>query len=454
MNETVNLITELIINLFQGAAFTLFCNFFFTPKFRKGVNIAICTGVTLLLFGVITIVNLTTPTIAFIEVILYLIIMLPFSIFCHEGKLSLKIIMPLLIFVLLMGIGVGYSTFLSLAIDKEVQQILAFSSTYHVIYCTITNATYGFLLYLVCRIYKQKIDLRKPVDIVSFIIIPLLTLVTVVIITALITDIHITETSRLLLGIIAVIAFVIAFVMFALMKEISKAAEVNALNLVMTREQEIYKSEIDAKNAYIEEVSVIKHEMKRKLYYISELINEGKTHQAYKACRDADNEISELSTVFKTNNLYLNSILNLTLKRASDNQINFIHTIRSNLSLVDGLDLLSLLGNLIDNAFEALENTQGEKLLQITIFEKEHYYIVSVKNTIASHILDSNPELKTTKMDKHAHGHGLKIVKNILSKYHGDISFNEVFPYFTANVLIEKPNTSPTHSAKKHTHAN
>ena len=83
MNETVNLITELIINLFQGAAFTLFCNFFFTPKFRKGVNIAICTGVTLLLFGVITIVNLTTPTIAFIEVILYLIIMLPFSIFCH-----------------------------------------------------------------------------------------------------------------------------------------------------------------------------------------------------------------------------------------------------------------------------------------------------------------------------------------------------------------------------------
>lgn len=280
MNETVNLITELIINLFQGFAFTLFCNFFFTPKFKKGVNIAICAGVILLLFGVITVVNLTTPTIMILEIALYLAIMIPFSVFCHEGKLTLKIIMPLLIFVLLMGIGVGYSTFLSLAIDKEVHHILAFSSTYHVIYCAISNATYGFLLFLMCRIYKQKIDLKKPVDIVSFIVIPLLTLVIVVIITALITDINITDRSRLLLGIIALIAFGIALVMFTLMKQISKAAEVNALNIVMTREQEIYKTEIDAKNAYIEEVSVIKHEMKRKLYYISELINDGKTKEA------------------------------------------------------------------------------------------------------------------------------------------------------------------------------
>lgn len=442
MNETVNLITELIINLFQGFAFTLFCNFFFTPKFKKGVNIAICAGVILLLFGVITVVNLTTPTIMILEIALYLAIMIPFSVFCHEGKLTLKIIMPLLIFVLLMGIGVGYSTFLSLAIDKEVHHILAFSSTYHVIYCAISNATYGFLLFLMCRIYKQKIDLKKPVDIVSFIVIPLLTLVIVVIITALITDINITDRSRLLLGIIALIAFGIALVMFTLMKQISKAAEVNALNLVMTREQEIYKTEIDAKNAYIEEVSVIKHEMKRKLYYISELINDGKTKEAYYACRDADNEINELSTVFKTNNIYLNSILNLTQKRAADKQIEFNHTVRSGLTLLDGSDLLSLLGNLIDNAFDALKDVEGKKLLQITIFEKEHYYIISVKNTIKQPVLDSNPELKTTKGDKRAHGHGLKIVNNILAKYRGDISFSEDFPYFIASTLIEKPDAA------------
>lgn len=438
MNNTVNLITELIINLFQGFAFTMFCNHFFTPRFRKGINIALCSVVILLLFGVITVVNFTTPNIIPLEIILYLAIMMPFSIFCHKGKLSLKIIMPLLIFVLLMGIAVGYSAFISLAIDKEVYQLLAFSSTYHVLYCAITNATYGFLLYLMCRIYKQKINLNKAVDIVSFIVIPLLTLVIVVIITALITDVNISDANRLLLGVIALITFVIALVMFALMKQISKAAEVNALNLVMSREQEMYKTEIDAKNTYIEEVSVIKHEMKRKLYYISELINNGKIDEAYSACRDADNDISELTPVFKTDNIYLNSILNLTQKRAADKQINFVHTIRSSLMLLDGSDLLSLLGNLIDNSFEALEKVDGEKLLQVTIFEKEHYYIISVKNTVGHPVLEHNPELKTTKVDKQTHGHGLKIVNNILSKYHGDISFNEDPPYFTASALIEK----------------
>lgn len=439
MNETVNLIFELLINLFQGTAFALFCNFFFKPKFSKGINILICISVILLLFGVITLINFNFPTILFAEVILYLLIMIPFCVFCHEGKLSLKIIMPLLIFILLMGIGVGYSTFLSLLVGKDVQQVLAFSSTYHIIHIFITNATYGFFLYLICRVYKEKIDLKKPVDIISFIVIPLLTLVIVVIITAVITDVNISEVNRLLLGIIALIAFGIALVMFSLMKQISKSAEVNALNIVMAREQSMYKSEIADRNAYIEEVSLVKHEMKRKLFYINELLSSGDTEQAQKICESTDKELSEMSTLFKTDSLYLNSVMNLTYKRATDANIRFDHTVKSSLTHIDGLDLLSILGNLIDNAFEALESVKGEKFLQITIFEKEHYYIISVKNSIDKSVLDENPNLKTTKSDKWAHGHGLKIVKNIAAKYHGNISITENNSNFTVSLMLEKP---------------
>lgn len=442
MNETVNLIFELLVNLFQGTAFTMFCNFFFTPRFSKGTNYSICVAVSLLLFGIITVINFSYPSIILVEVILYLLIMIPFSVFCHKGKLFLKIIMPLLIFILLMGIGMGYSTFLSLAVGKDVEQILAFSSTYHIMHILITNATYGFVLFLICRVYKEKINLKKPEDIISFIVIPLLTLIIVVIITAVITDVNISETNRLLLGIIAFIAFAIAFVMFSLMTQISKAAEVNALNIVMIREQNMYKSEIANKNAYIEEVSFVKHEMKRKLYYINELLSAGDIEEAQKICESTDNELSELTAVFKTDNLYLNSILNLTSKRASDAGIKFVHTIKSSLRLIDGLDLLSILGNLIDNAFEALEATAKEKLLQITIFEKEHYYIISVKNSIEKSVLDKNPHLKTTKGDKRAHGHGLKIVKSITAKYRGNISFTENASNFVVSIMLEKPKST------------
>ena len=116
-----------------------------------------------------------------------------------------------------------------------------------------------------------------------------------------------------------------------------------------------------------------------------------------------------------------------------------MHTVTSSLSQLDGLDLLSILGNLCDNAFEALEKVKGEKLLAITILEKEYYYIISMKNSIASPILTENPNLKTTKPDKYAHGHGLKIVKSITSKYDGNISFDERDSCFVVNIMLQKP---------------
>lgn len=437
MNEKINFLFELFINLFQGIVFTLFCNSFFTPKFKKWINTTICAGVTLLLFAVITLINLTNTSIANIEIVLYLAIIVPFSVFCHKGKTFLKIVMPVISFVILMCIAMGFTTILSVVFNKNVEQVIAASTVYRFLYVIITNITFVFILYLIYRIYKDKIDIKKPTDVILCFVIPILTMIIVFLATSVITDAATSETNRIYLGIISVIAFVVAFSMFALMKQITKAAELKTLNIVMAKEQEMYKEEISNQNKYIEEISHVKHEMKRKLAHINHLISNGDIESAKGICKTSELELKEISPVFRTDNIYLNAILNKTYAKATERNIVTQFTIKSNLKDINTLDLVSLLGNLIDNAFDALENVTGEKNMHITIFEKERYYIISVKNSINKSVLDSNPHLKTTKSDKKAHGQGLKIIRNIVDKNNGNISFKEKENCFIVSLMLE-----------------
>ena len=376
MNEKINFLFELFINLFQGIVFTLFCNSFFTPKFKKWINTTICAGVTLLLFAVITLINLTNTSIANIEIVLYLAIIVPFSVFCHKGKTFLKIVMPVISFVILMCIAMGFTTILSVVFNKNVEQVIDASTVYRFLYVIITNITFVFILYLIYRIYKDKIDIKKPTDVILCFVIPILTMIIVFLATSVITDAATSETNRIYLGIISVIAFVVAFSMFALMKQITKAAELKTLNIVMAKEQEMYKEEISNQNKYIEEISHVKHEMKRKLAHINHLISNGDIESAKGICKTSELELKEISPVFRTDNIYLNAILNKTYAKATERNIVTQFTIKSNLKDINTLDLVSLLGNLIDNAFDALENVTGEKNMHITIFEKERYYAI------------------------------------------------------------------------------
>lgn len=439
MSDSTYLFFELFINFFQGAVFTLFCNLFLQRRFRISINVSICTIVTVLMFSVITIINYRFPTIANIEIIAYVMIMLPFSIITHKDKLYLKIIVPIVIFALYMCVSLCYSSFISLVVKNNMEQIMMYSSSYRFIYVIITNITYVFLLYIIYRANKNKINIKKPSDIITFVLIPIFTITIALLVTAIITDTSTTEENRVYLAIIVMIVFVIDFSMFSIMKKISKTAELETLNVLMTREQETYKNEVANQNAYIEEISLVKHEMKRKISLISELLERSQIEEAKKFCKNTELELKELPGLIKTDNIYFNYILNTAYQKAQNKGIEVHLTIKSSFSDIDGSDLISIVGNLIDNALEAMESISGPKHLFITTLQKEHYYILSIKNNISESVLKANPDFKTTKADKKSHGHGLKIVNKLLAKYNGNISFSEREHLFDASLMMERP---------------
>ncbi len=86
-------------------------------------------------------------------------------------------------------------------------------------------------------------------------------------------------------------------------------------------------------------------------------------------------------------------------------------------------DMVTVLGNLLDNAAEAAENSE-KKVISFVTDNKNGYNIIIITNSC-----DSVPEFAadntpiSTKSPSEYHGIGIKNVKNVLKKYDGDVEF-------------------------------
>ena len=80
----------------------------------------------------------------------------------------------------------------------------------------------------------------------------------------------------------------------------------------------------------------------------------------------------------------------LYMKKTIENNIDFSVDCKDNLSFVAGDDLAVLIGNLADNAVEALAKEQNKKL-KISIFQNGSYGVLNVQNYCSSSVLRTNP---------------------------------------------------------------
>ena len=210
-------------------------------------------------------------------------------------------------------------------------------------------------------------------------------------------------------------------------------------NLVANKEKEIYRLEIANSERYIQEVSTIKHNIKNQLLCIESLIDEQNYTQAKQICNNINDNIKINTHMYKTGNIYLDAILNVVYGKAAENKINLTVQCNTNLKFISCDDLLVLIGNLVDNAIEALCDEQIKEL-KIDILQKGTYAILNIQNYSSKSVLKTNPNLLTNKIDVKNHGYGLNSVKRIVKKYGGNIAFYEESNYFYVNIMMDIPN--------------
>lgn len=169
-----------------------------------------------------------------------------------------------------------------------------------------------------------------------------------------------------------------------------------------------------------------RHDFKNHLQVVYSLIELEEFKDTREYIEKVYNDIQSVSQVMRTANPAINALLQAKTLACRKREVELVLNINSQLNdiKIPAWEFCRILGNLIDNAIFALENTKDKKYIQIDISEDISSYIFRIKDngsgvqkTVASKIFEAG---FTTKGEK-GEGMGLAIVKETLENYGGSI---------------------------------
>ena len=438
----IPLIIDYIFYLFIAVAITSFTSRVLDPKYDSKVNQVSYFLVVLLLFTSFALLNYFEHTIGYIEIISFLVIMWTYSILFFENNYFLKISVPVFAYSLYTSVLVLYKMFAEFVLHVKWNYMINNNFLYSIVIRVIVGLTFAFFLYVVYKYCNYRIKLNNIFDYIFFVIFPVITTGTLFISFIVTTDLKTSDSAMVALGATSSAMVFVSVLVMSLMVRAARNNEIDMENLMMKREQELYREKIAEANKSIEEIAVIRHDMKNKILCIGELINSKNYGEAQEMCNSVQSEISKATVLFHTDNIYLNSILNISYKKAKENNIDIKIVANCSFEGIASSDLVSVIGNLCDNAVEYLTSINGERTINVKLSQKGRYYFISVKNNLDGSVLSENPALKTHKKEKVLHGHGIKIVKSIARKYKGSVDICEENNFFVANVMFEQPSVT------------
>lgn len=184
------------------------------------------------------------------------------------------------------------------------------------------------------------------------------------------------------------------------------------------------------------ELRKLKHSMKNQLIAIEYLLEDGQYKEAQKLIKKNVNNPA-LKKIIKTKNNVLNVVLNYYIQAYED--IKFDSIIQIDTLPLDPYAIIMILGNILDNAVEAV-SLLSDKTIFIQIIENDTDVFITIENYYVHNLKYENQQLVTNKADTLFHGIGLAQVKEYIHKYNGsiDIDIDEDKKLFIVNVRLLK----------------
>lgn len=143
-----------------------------------------------------------------------------------------------------------------------------------------------------------------------------------------------------------------------------------------------------------------------------------------------------------TGHIGMDAILNYKSEKAQKDQIrlNVQHQLWFHVT-IDNRDLNMILGNLLDNAIEAVRQlAPKDRVISMHIAANATAFFLEISNQYLQNPLkDHNGNYRTQKALPYLHGQGLLRVKRIAGKYGGDVAVRDTDHCFNVKVLLYMP---------------
>lgn len=178
------------------------------------------------------------------------------------------------------------------------------------------------------------------------------------------------------------------------------------------------------------------HDARKHLNAISELSQNSSVNEyVSKLC----GELTTYAQTCHSGNKLLDVMINRYVLDCELKGIIFEYNVREcPLLCLEDLDLVAILGNLMDNAITAA-NQSEEKRVSLITSVRNTYSVIVLKNSCDISPRAQGEKLLSTKENPRFHGYGLKSVARAVKKYHGDQywSFDQDNCTFTMTVILQ-----------------
>lgn len=305
-----------------------------------------------------------------------------------------------------------------------------------VIEVIISKVIFFFITLLLHRFSKHDTTTaRIPV---SFYFFPLVTLIAVISFWYVSISQYLEFKNQIVLSIISVLLMLVTLFIFFSYQ--TNAQKENRL-LFLQQEQDKLKTDItyyEILERQNNNLRAYAHDTKNHLSVIKNLNTNPEIEMHISQMSES---LAEYSKVCHSGNHTLDVVVDKYVTECQINGLNFKFDIKNNnLSTIELYDIVTILGNLLDNALEAANNS-AKKIVSFETDYRNNFSVIIVSNSCDTNPMSDGKTLPaTTKSNKHLHGFGLKSVKKTVKKYNGDIAFDydENNSLFIVTVMIGK----------------
>lgn len=407
---------------------------FYSNVSEKRRNSAMCLLIGCLLFEFGAIANLFSENNIVVNMFVSLLIYFTFSVICFHVKINTGIFyMAFLVFI---NAVLDVSTvFLISALTNS--QPLDYNSDFllFILECTTSKILYFVFSLVLAYILKPTKQFSKLA--ISVLIHPLATLVSLVILLYVCIQEQMAPNGQYLFVIISMVLFISTIlVVLTHQHQTEKSNEYMRMQNEFKRLQ-IEKSYYDILEQQNQQLIIYAHDVKNHLAAIK-VLNTDPHISGYVA------KLSERLDSYTRNchsgNMLLDVIINKYVMECDQSGISFDYDVKLyNMNDIEDLDLVSILGNLMDNALEAAQKSDAKEIYLETT-RRNAYHVLLIRNSSLPPKND-NGRLVTSKADSSLHGFGLKSVAKTLKKYHGDLQwdYDDASNTFTMTVMIGNP---------------
>lgn len=398
------------------------------PSKKKLRNLALITVGYMLMCGI----NLAFDYNTFVNLIAFIIFHFAFNFVLYKNK-----IIPSLIYSFILYAVVFFSEVMVIWVISAFAEDDFFSFVenpfQYLILITVSKSAMFFILKLISNIIMKTVK-RQKISFLLFLF-PVILLLACGIFLIISFSLELSYTIKILLSVLCVVMLLVVIgSCMVQQRETQRDEELSELYAIK-QAQETDNKYFEILERQNNNLMVYAHDTKNHLQAIRNMTEDENIIEYLERLTD---DLNKYSRHASSGNHNLDVIINKYITECEMKGVEFTYDVRlSNLAGVQMFDLVSILGNMLDNALESAEKSTG-KSIRLQTDHRNTYDVIMVTNSCDTKPLAQGNSLKSSKTDKKQHGLGIKSIKTALKGYDGDYNweYNEQNKEFVATVMI------------------